>query len=202
MKKIMLFLVSVAMFAGFVPMVSAQTAMKTVDRADDHAALRLMLVEAEKAINGGKFDDLTQYLDPDINVIYQNAEVADGIPEVKKFQARIFDKTSGVLKSVKTKLTADKLSEFYGDTAISYGTAVDHYSFIGGLEMDVTSRWSTTLVKKNGVWKVVSLQFTSNLFDNPLLSSAKTSAKYFGIGGALAGILIGFIGCRFLRKKQ
>ena len=205
MKKGAQFLLGLVLASSvsFVALAQVSTsALDTSDRTADHDVLRVMLVEAEKAINEGRFDDLVQYLDPNVNIIYQNAEVADGISEVKAFQEKIFNKNGGVLKGIRTKLTAEKLSEFYGNTVIAYGTAVDNYSFVGGLEMDVTSKWSTTLVKENGSWKVVSLQFTSNLFDNPLLTSAKASAKYFGIGGLVAGLLFGFFGFKFFRRKK
>ena len=171
MKKVALLLVSFVIVGGFSLTAFAQTSVSAVDTSDrtaDHDALRVMLIDAVKAINEGRFDDLTKYFDPNIDVIYQNAEVADGIPAVQAFQKRILNDNGGVLKGFKTTVTADKLTKFYGDTAIAYGTAVDHYTLATGKEMDVTSKWSTTLVKENGVWKVVSLQFTTNLFDNPL----------------------------------
>ncbi len=212
MKKLVLFFTGISLLTGLSLSVSAQTTTAQpntakvvdaeVDRTADHDALRVMLVDAEKAINEGRFDDLTKYFDPNVNIIYQNAEVADGIPEVQAFQKRILNKNGGLLKDFKTKVTADKLTKFYGDTAIAYGTAVDRYTLVAGGEMDVTSKWTTVLIKENGVWKVVSLQFTTNLFDNSVLSAAKASAKYFGIGGLVAGLLIGFLSVRLFRKKK
>lgn len=205
MKKIALFFTGFILVSSFSISAFAQTSVSAVDTSDrtaDHDALRVMLIDAEKAINEGRFNDLTKYFDPNINVIYQNAEVADGIPAVQAFQKRILNDKGGLLKGFKTKVTADKLTEFYGDTAIAYGSAVDHYTLVTGKEMDVTSKWSTTLVKENGVWKVVSLQFTTNLFDNPLLSIAKASNKYFGIGGLVLGLILGFFGVKLLRKNN
>ncbi len=205
MKQGLFFLVGLILAGSFSLTTFAQTSTSAVDTSDrtaDHNALRTMLIDAEKAINEGRFDDMIKYLDPNVNIIYQNAEVADGVAEVKAFQERIFNENGGVLKSIKTKVTADKLTEFYGDTAIAYGTAVDHYTFVAGMEMEVTSKWSTTLVKENGSWKVVSLQFTSNLFDNPLLTSAQSWNKYFALGGVALGLILGFIAFRFFRRSK
>lgn len=205
MKKVALFFAGVILVSGFGITAFAQTngsAVDTSDRTADHNALRVMLTDAEKAINEGRFDDLSKYFDPNINVIYQNAEVADGIPAVQAFQKRILNNNGGVLKGFKTTVTADKLTKFYGDTAIAYGTAVDHYTLANGKEMDVTSKWSTTLIKENGVWKVVSLQFTTDLFDNPLLSIAKATNKYFGVGGLVLGLILGLFGAKILRKNN
>ncbi len=205
MKKVALFFTGFILASSFSISAFAQTSVSAVDTSDrsaDHEALRVMLTDAEKAINEGRFDDLTKYFDPNINIIYQNAEVADGIPEVQAFQKRILNDKGGLLKGFKTKVTVDKLTEFYGDTAIAYGSAVDHYTLVTGKEMDVTSKWSTTLIKENGAWKVVSLQFTTNLFDNSLLSIAKASNKYFGIGGLILGLILGFFGVKLLRKNN
>ena len=205
MKQGLLFIVGLVLAGSFSLTAFAQTsnsAADTSDRTTDHDALRVMLIDAEKAINDGRFDDLTKYFDPNINVIYQNAEVADGIPAIKAFQERILNENGGILKSMTTKVSADNLTEFYGDTAIAYGTSVDHYTFVAGMEMDVTSKWSTTLVKENGSWKVVSLQFTSNLFDNPLLTNAKASNKYYALGGIVLGLILGFFGLRFIRRSK
>ncbi len=205
MKKLVLLFLGLVFAGSLSATAFAQTsvsAIDTTDREADHDALRIMLIDAEKAINEGRFDDMIKYLDPNVNIIYQNAEVADGISEVKAFQERIFSESNGVLKGIKTKVTADILTEFYGDTAIAYGTAVDHYTFVGGLEMDLKSKWSTTLVKEGTTWKVVSLQFTSNLFDNPLLAKAQAIAKYSAIGGLAVGLVLGFFTFRYLRRKK
>ena len=205
MKKGVLLLVGFILAGSFTLTAFAQVSSSAVDTADrtaDHDALRVMLIDAERAINEGRFDDLTKYFDPNINVIYQNAEVADGVPAIKAFQERVLNENGGILKSMTTKVSADKLTEFYGDTAVAYGTSVDHYTFMAGMEMDVTSKWSTTLIKENGAWKVVSLQFTSNLFDNPLLSNAKAFNKYYALGGIALGLILGFFGLKFFRRKN
>lgn len=207
MKKIniVVFLISIVFTGTLYSTATAQSTVSAVDTSDrtaDHNILRGMLKDAEKAINEGRFNDLSKYLDPNVNVIYQNAEVADGTAAVQAFQERILNANGGVLKSVQTKVTADKLTEFYGNTAIAYGTAVDQYTFVGGLEMEVTSKWSTTLIKQNGEWKVVSVQFTTNLFDNPLLTNAKSAQMYFGLGGFVAGVLLVLILCKVMGRRK
>lgn len=205
MKKGAQFLFGLILASSFSFSTFAQvssSALDTSDRTADHDALRVMLIEAEKAMNEGRFDDLTKYFDPNVNAVYLNGEVADGIIEINNFKERILNKNNGILKSFTTKVTADKLTEFYGNTAIAYGTVIDHYVFVAGLEMDVTSKWTATLIKNNGVWKVVSFTYTGNLFDNPLLTNAKMSATYFGFGGLVLGILMTFFAGRFFRKKK
>lgn len=177
-------------------------AQETPQNTADHDALREMLADAQDAINQHNVDEIVKYLDPNVNVIFQNAEVADGVPAVRAFYARMFDTNNPVLRNSSTKASASALSEIYGNTAVAYGATIDHYTFAAGMTMDLTSTWSATLVKENDSWKVVSLQFTSNLFDNPLLAKATALSKYFGIGGLIIGLILGFILVTFLRKKK
>ena len=53
--------------------------------------------------------------------------------------------------------------------------------------------------KQDDDWKILQLQFSSNLFDNPLVNSAKNNLIMFTVISALAGILIGFLAGR--RRK-
>lgn len=205
MKKGALFLFSLVLAVSFSVTAFAQTntsAIDTSDRTTDHNALRTMLVDATKALNERNFPNIEKYLDPNVNVIYQNAVVADGVAEVQAFQKKMYDGDSAVLAGYTADIQADKLTEFYGNTAIAYGTINNHFTFTGGLKMDLPSKWTATLVKKDGNWKVVSLTLTSNIFDNPLLTSAQASAKYFGFGGLALGLILGFLLFKFFRKNK
>ena len=205
MKQGALFLVGFILAGSFGLTAFAQTsnsAVDTSDRTADHNALRAMLVEATKAINERDFKNVEKFLDPNANVIYQNSVVADGIAEVQAFQKKMYDGESAILKEYTADIQADKLTEFYGDTAIAYGTIVNHFTFTGGLQIDLPSKWAATLIKQNDEWKVVSLTLTSNIFDNALLTSAKASAKYFGFGGLISGLILGFLIFRFSRRNK
>ncbi len=178
------------------------SALDTSPRAADHAVLRTMLTEATKALNENDFATIEAYLDPNVNIVYQNSTVVDGLAEVRAFQEKMFAGDSAVLTSYSAEVTADKLTEFYGDTAIAYGTIENHFTFTGGVTMNLPSKWTATLIKEEGEWKVVSLALTSNIFDNPLLSAAQASAKYFSIGGLIAGLLLGVLGTILYRRRK
>ncbi len=177
-------------------------AQETAENKADHDELRAMLKEGEKAINDGNIDALLKFFHPDANVIFPNMQVADGSDKIRDYYTRMFDKNNPVLQDISTKATVDVTSEIYGNTAVAYGSLLTKYSFTGGMELELPAKWTITLVKIDGLWKVVSLQFTGNLFDNPLLTKASASSKYFGIGGLIVGFVIGFFVFRFFRKKK
>jgi hypothetical protein len=56
------------------------------------------------------------------------------------------------------------------------------------------TRWTGTLVKKDGKWKVASFHASANAFDNPILWIAlKKVGMWVGIGAAVLGLVIGFL---------
>ena len=62
-----------------------------------------------------------------------------------------------------------------------------------------------TLIKKNSAhwvsWKVASLHFSNNLFDNPLLNAGKKWLWVAILAGVLAGIVIMWVGRRLVGKR-
>lgn len=217
MKKFLSLLAVLSVAYGFTSAVYAQpplapTAAPTVQPiavsdestdpyAADRVVLREMLAGVEKAINEKRFTDISGYLNPQANVIFENAEVADGVPAVESFYQRMFSGEGAILKDLKTKATVDQHADFYGDTAVAYGTVVDHFTFTGGMEMDLTSKWQATVVKEGGAWRVVSLQFSANVFDNPVLAAAQHMTKYVGVGALIGGLLVGYALAWIMRRK-
>lgn len=197
MKKFTLLFSAFTLFSS-----SILFAQETEANKADHEALRAMLTEGVKAINDHNIEEVVQFFHPDINVVFPNAEVADGVDAVRDYYNKMLGKSNAILKDISTEASADALSEIYGNTAVVYGSMFTYYTFAGGMELEIPTKWTITLLKENGTWKVISMQFTANLFNNPLLSKATSSAKYFGIGGLLLGLIFGFLIFRFLRKKS
>lgn len=196
MKKFLLLLSALLLCTN--PFVFAQ---ETEDNQADHEALRAMLAEGTQAINDKDIDGIVKFFHPDINVIFPNMEVADGVEAVRDYYNRMLGEGESILTDISTEASADALSEIYGNTAVAYGSMSTNYTFAGGAELEFPTKWTITLVKEDGVWRVISLQFTANIFENPLLSKASSSAKYFGIGGLILGLILGFFIFR-LRKKN
>ena len=91
---------------------------------------------------------------------------------------------------------------FYGDSAVAWGTTVETYELSDGLKFTLNANWSTTIVKKDGDWKIAALHFSTNLFDNPLLRNAERLVWIAGLVGLLAGVLAAWLLSRWLRKSR
>ena len=65
------------------------------------------------------------------------------------------------------------------------------------------TRWSATLVKEDGNWKVAMLHVGTDFLDNPVLDGLEKYASIFGIGAGIGGLLLGFaLGALGSRNRQ
>jgi hypothetical protein len=67
----------------------------------------------------------------------------------------------------------------------------------------MVTRWTATVSKDDdGHWRILTLHMATDFLDNPILSMAENSAKYFGAGGAAVGLLLGLVfGFMWGRRK-
>lgn len=191
---------SVCLVALFTALVWGDEPAKGKDDAI-HEELRLIRADLIKAVNSNDRELLLKHLHPNITVTWMNGEVSRGPEEVKAYYDRMMSGPNKVVESVTINPEAARLSDLYGDTAISYGKSDDHFKLTNGLEFDVQNRWSAVLIKQDGQWKVAEFHASANLFDNPLLNAAKKTALWAAVIAGVVGLGIGFLGARLLGGK-
>ncbi len=155
-----------------------------------HAELRTLRTEIIDAIVKGDIDTVIQHVHPDVVVTWQNSEVCRGRQGLKDF----FEKTGKEsFKGYKVPPTPDELTILHeGNTGISFGETSAQYRLLG-MEYEIKSRWTATLVKVDGKWLLAAYHISMNVLDNPLLNGAK-NALYPAVGLALViGLAIGLI---------
>jgi len=179
------------------PSVSAEM---TVTEAAVHQVLRQAKDDMLDAINRSDIDALSAHVHSNVVLTVENGQRYRGLADVRAFYNTIMDGEAKALKEFKVEqFEVDELSILYGDdTAIAFGSAVSKYVPINGPSLTVPSKWSTTLVRENGKWLVSAFHNTVDFTDNPLLDTIVWQAgMMWGVGGAIAGIVIGlFIGRR------
>ncbi|NJM83856.1 MAG: hypothetical protein HC844_16655 [Tabrizicola sp.] len=67
-----------------------------------------------------------------------------------------------------------------------------------GQEFSVPLRWTATLSRDSGAWKIVALHFSANIFDNPVDSLLRKYLWLMLAAALLAGLLAGFL----LRRRR
>ena len=129
-------------------------------------------------------------MDDNVTVIWLNAEVSRGKDEVRAYYGRMVGHDKAILSKYLTKATIGAPAKFYGDVAIADGSTMDEFYPIARGFFRLDSRWSTTVVKNAGQWKIVSLHLSSNVFNNPLLDEVKVEIVKAGVGGFLGGLVL------------
>jgi len=171
------------------------------DREEDRAALRAILKDFEESINKQDTSILLKHVAPNIIVTFYDATVITNIDEFNAYYEKMMNGPLKIVKNLKTTYTNSAPAIFYGDTAIGYGKTVDNFELVRGLNFTLDGNWSATVVKIDNQWKVVTIHFSSNLFDNAILNNVKRVNKLYALGGFIAGVILLLI-IGWMRKKK
>ncbi|MDH3762397.1 MAG: nuclear transport factor 2 family protein [Gammaproteobacteria bacterium] len=160
-----------------------------------------ILDDLKQALNAHDFAKAAMHLDENGVITYYNAEVTQGHEQGQAYFDRMLKDSAAVVKEYSLTGDISAPAVFHGSTAVAYGTTEEHFKLAEGLEFVLHGRWTTTLQKKDGSWKIIALHFSSNLFDNPLLNNAKRLTWILAAVAFFAGLLVMFIFTRFARKR-
>ena len=86
--------------------------------------------------------------------------------------------------------------------AIATGSSLDHYKLSNGDEFDLNTRWSVTLVDKEGKWLIANLHVSTSLFDNPVVSAVSRAATWAAVGVGVVALLVGFGAGMLMYRKR
>lgn len=168
------------------------------ERSQDHDQLRALLKRGAEALNTRQLDPMAPYLHPEFTLVTVDNRKLKGIAGLQGYLNELFDGEAPLLKSMEVRPEADELTTFLDeDSGVVYGTSNDRYTFAEGDGREMTSRWSAVVQKDGETWKLVSVHFSANLLDNPVIDAAKNTARRMiiivgGVGLAV-GLAIGFL---------
>jgi hypothetical protein len=181
------------------PLLAAQESDEAI-----HEELRALLSGIETAVNSESYGDLAQYFHDAAHITTINQEVISSSDEIEPYFDFWFGE-DGYLKTLRMSLEADALTEFYADKTFGVvrGSGQEDYVLSDERFFPMETRWTATVSKDDdGRWRILTLHIGTNFLDNPILSVAENSAKYFGAGGAVVGLLLGlFFGFMWGRRK-
>jgi hypothetical protein len=190
------------MLLCFIALLIASSAFAQ-QREQDHEELRAMLKTATEAMNTRNFDALVPLFHNTFSITTVDQKLFTNLAEFKAYYESLYNGENAPLKSIVFKPEADALTEFVGENiGLSHGTSTDTYNFSDGDTRVMASRWTATVIKDNGKWKIVNLHIGANLFDNPVVSAVKSYAYKAGIGAGLGGLIVGFAVAWMLKGKR
>ena len=162
--------------------------------SDIHNALRALRARALDAANKGDIDGVLATMHPNVVVTWHNAEVSHGRDAVRKYLERQLKGPNPIVKSYHADFEVDELTQLYGpNTGIAWGSSTETYDLGRGEKFTLPGRWSATIVNENGQWLLASLHTSTNLFDNPLLRSAKWAIWIAAAIAAVVALVIGWL---------
>ena len=137
----------------------------------------------------------------EVRIEGQNAEIVRGRDGVRNYYQRMLFGPDKVVKDIRTTFEVGDVAALYGDTAVAWGTSRGHYVLTNGQEFDVDASWTCTIVKEQGRWSIVAFNYSTNMFDNPVLDLAIRRVVLIGVGVALVALIVGWSVGRLRPKK-
>lgn len=172
--------------------------------AEVHDQLRALRDQAVTAFKERDIDALLECLTDDVTVVVQNGELYQGHEGVREFHQEMSEGDDRKVQSQTTDFKTDELSLLYGeDTATAHGTIEDHFVLSRGMEFDLFSRWTATLVKEGDQWKVAVFHVSTDMFDNGVMDQLMWwNAIKVGAIALLAGIIVALVLTKMFGKKS
>lgn len=160
-------------------------------RAADRTELKAMLADFESGLNEKNLDKLLVHMDDKAVMTFMTTKTTVGKDAMVAYYNKMFKGPDAPLKDHMTKASLDDHAIFHGDTIVASGRTNDVFTLKNGSIYNFNTRWVASAVKKDGQWKVVSVDFSVDPFDNIVLDElSKKMWLYviiaFGIGLVVA----------------
>jgi ketosteroid isomerase-like protein len=168
-----------------------------------HGELRALKDRAVDAINKRDKDTFFKDVAPNITFTAMDNDVIHGLDKLRAYYDQTFASPSSFIKAMTLKVEADALSELYADNriAVASGKADAHFKLVGDREFDWPLRWTATLTRNDGKWSIVSLHFSGNSIDNPLMTAATSFGRWIAVAAGIGGLVLGFLLAWLWRRR-
>jgi ketosteroid isomerase-like protein len=183
---------------------SLNTALAADDsREADHAALRALRDKVGAAIDKQDVKTLVSCFAKEFAFAAVNQTILTNETQVQEFFDRMFHSNDALLTGLKTEPKADIPTRFVdANTGVCYGSSKDTYTLKSGKVVEMKVRWSATVVKENGDWKVAIAHIGTDFLENPVLDGVKSLMKKVGLGAGVGGVLVGLMIGRGIGRER
>lgn len=178
MKRLLIFL-AILISAG------GMAATNTGTEAD-HEQLRQLLATAREAINSDRPELLAPLLHEDHVITVITQEIVNENKPLQQWYEEWFKKPDSPLQRMTTDPKASILTNIYdGKFGVCHGTSVDTYELKDGRTFKMDAKWTATVIKENGQWKLLALHVGVDPINNPLIDGYRGA---LGLGGVMIEI--------------
>lgn len=180
---------------------AVDTSAAETSAADDYEQLRQLREALTEAVLAGDVEKQIEYVNDDVVTVWQNNQVAVGHDGLREFMSQVSPGGENIFQGYSERPDSDQVTILPGGSvAIAHGKSVPHYKWLG-MEFDLENRWTATLTKTDGKWKIATYHVSGNLIDNPVIDAAKQSVYWVAGVALLVGIVLGAIGSKLMRRQ-
>jgi hypothetical protein len=199
-KRLLRILICATVFASWSGAAIAQQVVPAPEAL--HNELRALKERVVTAINKRDEEGLLKELDKNVIFTAMNNDVVRGADEAKAYYQRMMVGAARIVQEMSITMEPDALTTLYADNnvGVSAGNSNAHFK-LATREFDIPLRWSATLNRSDGRWRIVSAHFSANIFDNPILGAVeKTMTWSIPLAIVVCLVLGAFLGRWFWRK--
>lgn len=173
------------------------------DREADHQQLRALLATLRDAVNQKQIDKVEPLLAPGFSMVFADGRVVTDSASLKRYFQDLTAPDTGLVVSLTVNPEADELTRFLApDVGVCRGHSSDTFVLRGGLTRVLDSRWTATVVKQDGAWKLAAFQIGANVLDNVILQEHRRFARGVGIGGGALALVTAGLGFLLGRRSS
>ena len=175
---------------------AVSTHAQTPEAAAKELATRLV-----DAIAASDFAGAGALLTPDAVVTFQNGDVCKGRSEAEKYVKSHFVGKEALIQGYAGKPTVVSTTALDPSTLVVAGTSADQLTLSSGAPMVLDTRWTATVVNRDGQWQIASLHLSTNMLDNPVIEKMKMTSYLLAAFGLVMGLTLGAGVVILLRRR-
>jgi hypothetical protein len=146
------------------------------------------------ALNARDYTKLLPQLTPGVVITFQNSEVARGRDGVKTLLEQNTKGPGGMVQNFRIDAKADDTPKSYGEsTAVITGSATETFLMANGKNLELDGRWTATVVREEGQWRLAALHTSADIFTNPMIEATKKAGTMASVASLLIGLVVGWV---------
>mgnify|MGYP006298482361 CR=1 FL=1 len=151
---------------------SAASEVRAETREADHEALRALKQKVTEAIVAQDADKIVACFAKHFVFTTVDQRVITSKKGVREYYHEMIDGPDAPIAEIAIKAEADDLTRFIdANTGVCVGRSDEAYTLKDGKVFHMKARWTATVVKEDGQWKIAAAHVGVNVLDNPVLDA-------------------------------
>lgn len=173
-------------------------------RNEDHDKLRALKAKVVDAFNKRDGQAIAACFTRDFAITTIDQTTLTSAADIEKHFNTMFKSPAAIVVDMKVSPDPEILTSFIdADNGYCYGKNHETYTLKNGTVVPMDSRWTATVHRENGAWKIATIHAGVNFLDNPVLVRSEARVKTTAAIGFAAGVvLILLVSALFRRKKK